>query len=1385
MCNRTPVLGGALALLLIFLCAAPALHAEQQVFASFENADEIGAVRASVNVRVRQSERFPAWERNSLEVVFPERGGSIETSRVPADWRRQEALLAFVWSMQPGEARVTVRDAAGAVASRSFTLRAGVNHLQWPLAEMAGLNRETIRQLSFDAPQAGTWYLDYVALDRYHPVLKERGRWDIDYSMEVETPHISWARPFRGGPIKVFAIADVADGRGVIELAQRLHMQVRATTIGSSPGTNKWGFGDFYTQRSSGGEFWAHAYSLAQAYIADDLIHGPRVDVILWPGLRPWDSYPQEIRDALRRRVEQGTGLVLFYPFSRDGKSGDAWTPSPLVRAPDIKNQDSNNFFRNRFESLDHSPWQAVAEHYITRGVPLPLFPWDQMAVPPSSALGQVLLRTISGNPVLAIQTVGKGRVAAFAYTEKGMLPEIHDVFETGLHYPYHEYLWSLVARAVVWAAGREPAPAIRDVTCTTAAVDSRVDAAPEDARLAVTVRNSFGEIETTGFASARAAARSFHFSLPRLQGGSHMVEMKLLQGGQAVDWSVAQFDVPAPVSIRTLRPEADRVSVGNDVAVRLKLEAAAPANAEIRMRLYDNYDRLLDEKSTTAALPAGAEQSFRLRTQGTLTHLAHVDCEVLVDRIRADRRTADVFVLQPRRWDDYDIVMYRFGPDPIPGIWPKIDEQMRRLNVTTLSSYSVNNSKHANYNVQAQTRIPGQESPDGPARDYYTAMKRKYLETGDKHVLQRQYCLDDPAYRTLVSQELKRLTGPWVPFSPMSYYVYEEPSLTCYTDAVDICFAPHTLTAMRQWLKEAYGSLERLNQQWGTGFTAWDAVEPDDAPEAQRRGNFASWADHRTYMEKAYADTFAFVLDELRKIDPEGILLNSGTQESGSHNGCDYSRINRFTRHLNAYDGGNQLEFHRCFSPDLKISGGAGYGVLGRDVFYNFYDNLFKGSNGGAYVFWQYSTLDPDLTMSQSGKDMEKGFQEMRGEGIGKLVGLAVPDNHGIAIHYSYPSIHGTWILDGKVKEEASEHTSEALDRFNDNRDGWVKILKDSGLQFDFIAYNAVENGELLSRGYKTFVLPMSIALSDREIEAIREFVRRGGTLLADALPGVMDEHCTFRASRPLLDVLGIDAAPGSRQALLTADGERGLQLTTAHNLAQAGGRAAATANRFGSGRAYLLNRFLFAYPKDRVEGRSSPTLEDMALVLKDAGLSPRARITLPSGDPVAGCASYLFNNGSTRLLGLVPDKESPARTIRIRLDNPGTVYDVRKKAYVTTGQEFETAIEPAVPCLFAIVGEPVADLQARAPAAIAAGDEIRVDFQAGGPAGLRSVAKVEVLDPSGRIVRYYSGNEDIENGKGHTRFQTALNDARGEWRVVVTEVISGKSAVVPITIR
>ncbi len=75
-----------------------------------------------------------------------------------------------------------------------------------------------------------------------------------------------------------------------------------------------------------------------------------------------------------------------------------------------------------------------------------------------------------------------------------------------------------------------------------------------------------------------------------------------------------------------------------------------------------------------------------------------------------------------------------------------------------------------------------------------------------------------------------------WKKFSPSAYYVYEEPSVTRYDDALDLDFSDITLSAMRKWLQEKYPSLDNLNKQWGTFFKNWEEVVPDDSKEAQKK---------------------------------------------------------------------------------------------------------------------------------------------------------------------------------------------------------------------------------------------------------------------------------------------------------------------------------------------------------------------------------------------------------------------------------------------------------------------------------------------------------------------------------------------------------------------
>src|SRR5215217_2686520 len=147
-------------------------------------------------------------------------------------------------------------------------------------------------------------------------------------------------------------------------------------------------------------------------------------------------------------------------------------------------------------------------------------------------------------------------------------------------------------------------------------------------------------------------------------------------------------------------------------------------------------------------------------------------------------------------------------------------------------------------------------------------------------------------------------------------------------------------------------------------------------------------------------------------------------------------------------------------------------------------------------------------------------------------------------------PSVHGASILGHHRHFDGGEDASpeKLAANFPADRDGWVRAVKDLGLQFDFISSEQLERGGLAPGKYRVLILPMSVALSAEESKAVEEFVRAGGVVIADAATGVMDEHCGWRPAGALNELFGITSAeptkraPGNGGANLevTAEGSR-----------------------------------------------------------------------------------------------------------------------------------------------------------------------------------------------------------------------------------------------------
>ncbi len=80
--------------------------------------------------------------------------------------------------------------------------------------------------------------------------------------------------------------------------------------------------------------------------------------------------------------------------------------------------------------------------------------------------------------------------------------------------------------------------------------------------------------------------------------------------------------------------------------------------------------------------------------------------------------------------------------------------------------------------------------------------------------------------------------------------------------------------------------------------------------------------------------------------------------------------------------------------------------------------------------------------------------------------------------------------------------------------------MLRDSGVQYNFLSYaDVIQKG--VPSEYKVLILPACLCLSDVEANRIREFCKNGGTVIADYMPGLWDQHGKGRAEGGVLDDL------------------------------------------------------------------------------------------------------------------------------------------------------------------------------------------------------------------------------------------------------------------------
>ena len=335
--------------------------------------------------------------------------------------------------------------------------------------------------------------------------------------------------------------------------------------------------------------------------------------------------------------------------------------------------------------------------------------------------------------------------------------------------------------------------------------------------------------------------------------------------------------------------------------------------------------------------------------------------------------------------------------------------------------------------------------------------------------------------------------------------------------------------------------------------------------------------------------------------------------------------------------------------------------------------------------------------------------------------------------------------------------------DEFLRLRESWCELIEDQGLQYNFVSYGQLEQGELLKRGYRVFILPRSSSLSLAEVAAIREFFLQGGTVIADGEPGTFNSH-SRRLSSPQLS----DLRDGST----------------------------------GKGKFILLKARTVDYLQDRLSGKEAATHQSVRDLFRSAGVAPEFAVTGTGGNTVVGVETHVFANGGVSVITLMsnpllrvdelgpPDFrsnkrfETPAK-VKLTLPYSMYVYDSRTGKALGQKREIELTVGPYEPVILSASAAPLPKLAVAAPATAKRGEIVEIGLAAMKSPAETHVFHVDVIDPTGVRVDHYSGNLIAGSGRASKLIPLAVGDPVGEWKVRVRDAFTGETKEIALAVE
>lgn len=378
------------------------------------------------------------------------------------------------------------------------------------------------------------------------------------------------------------------------------------------------------------------------------------------------------------------------------------------------------------------------------------------------------------------------------------------------------------------------------------------------------------------------------------------------------------------------------------------------------------------------------------------------------------------------------------------------------------------------------------------------------------------------------------------------------------YIPNPEFCFCPHTLARFRNWLKKKYGNLEALNDAWYRTYRDWSEVEPNRLSTIL---SFSDYIDWKTFIADKLAEDLRERRDAVKQVAPDKVITSHaagvGLFASPHHwegqsddwsmaPQVDYYGTSFYPKHSAFVDRdpvwrAALLDFTRSFGFQGKRNGfwigelQSGFGTIALNVSKPVtaddlriwtWSALARGAKAINYYAWY--PMSTGYESGGFGLINLDGSVTDRAAAAGQIAAAvtrnaelfvrARPVKAQVAVVHN-PLAH---FVGGRQRAAAyGAPQGEVAGIERDSLLGIYKALFSTNAAIDFVH---VQHLEALSQ-YRLVYLPYPLMLPEASVARLRDFVQRGGALVAEARAGWNNER--GRAA-DVIPGLGLDEVLG-----------------------------------------------------------------------------------------------------------------------------------------------------------------------------------------------------------------------------------------------------------------